>query len=424
MRTTRRVFLMGLAATTLAGCGLSGTSQEGGAVGGEIKGEITFQTWALKPKYTAYVEGVIAAFQQKYPGTTVKWIDQPADGYLTKVLADASAGSLPDVINVPPDLSFPLAKAGQLVDLDQSAAEAKKDYLDNAWTAYAIPGKPGTFGFPWYLNTGPVFYNKALFQQAGLNPDKPPTTFAELESAALTMAQKTDRKVAMLGQTPSIADFGLYGVEMMDAGGTKFTFNSAKGVELVEMYQRMYDAGGLVAEALTQNYTGSGAKFMAQQTALTPGSAYDLGKFKTDAPSLYANIGITKPITNTGKANMFVHGVSVPTSSKNKATALTFGRFVTNAENQLAFSKVATIFPSSRDGMKDPYFTTEDGTDEARVRVAAAKQLGDSVNYTPVQFSQQMQDSLRQQIADAMLGKKSAKQALDDSVAECDRLLG
>src|SRR3954468_11939371 len=139
MRTIRRVFLMGLAAATLAGCGLSGTSQEGGAVGGEVKGEITFQTWALKPKYTGYVEGVIASFQQKYPGTTVKWIDQPADGYLTKVLADESAGSLPDVINVPPDLSFPLAKAGQLVDLDQAAAEAKKDYHDNAWTAYAIP---------------------------------------------------------------------------------------------------------------------------------------------------------------------------------------------------------------------------------------------------------------------------------------------
>jgi multiple sugar transport system substrate-binding protein len=424
MQTTRRVFLIGLAAATLAGCGLSGPTAEGGAVGGEVKGEITFQTWALKPKYTDYVNGVIAAFQQEHPGTTVKWVDQPADGYLTKVLADASAGTLPDVINVPPDLSFPLAKAGQLVNLDDAAADAKKDYLDNAWAAYAIPGKPGTFGFPWYLNTGPIFYNKALFQQAGLDPAKPPTTFQELEAAALTMAQRTDRKVAMLGQTPSIADFGLYGVEMMNADGTKFTFNSAKGVELVEMYKRMYDAGGLVAEALTQNYTGSGAKFAAQQTALTPGSAYDLGKFKTDAPSLYANIGITKPITNTGKANMFVHGVSVPTSSKNKPTALAFGRFVTNAKNQLAFSKIATIFPSTKGGLQDPYFTTEDGTDEARVRVAAAKQLGDSVNYTPVQFSQQMQDSLRQQIADAMLGKKSAQQALDDSVAECDRLLG
>ncbi|MEU0884229.1 sugar ABC transporter substrate-binding protein [Lentzea sp. NPDC005914] len=414
----RRTFLAGLVAVPVAGCGLSSNTGSGSSASGQVTGEITFQTWSLKPKYTDYVNGVIEAFQKQHQGTTVKWVDQPADGYLAKVMADASAGSLPDVINVPPDLSFPLAKAGQLVDLDQALKEAKPEYLENAWQAFEIPGKGGCYGFPWYLNTGPVFYNKALFRQAGLDPDKPPTNFKELEQQALQLAQK---KVAMLGQTPTIADFGLYGVKVFE--NDKFIFNDAKGVEFVESYKRMYDAGALVPEALTQNYTGAGAKFMAQQTALNPGSAYDLGKFKTDAPSLYANIGITTPITNTGSANMFLHGVSVPKSSKNQATALAFGRFVTNAENQVKFSKLASIFPSTTKGGDDPYFTTEDGSDEARVRVAAAKQLKTAVNYTPVQFSDQMREALLQQLADAMLGKKSAKQALDDAVAECNRLL-
>lgn len=414
----RRTFLAGLAAVPVAGCGLSGTSSTTTAGNGQVTGEITFQSWSLKPKYTDYVNGVIDAFQKQHQGTAVKWVDQPADGYLAKVMADASAGSLPDVINVPPDLSFPLAKAGQLVNLDEALKEAKPEYLGNAWQAFEIPGKGGCYGFPWYLNTGPIFYNKALFGQAGLDPDKPPTNFKELEQQALQLAQK---KVAMLGQTPSIADFGLYGVKVFE--NDKFTFNEPKGVEFVESYKRMYDAGALVPEALTANYTGAGAKFMAQQTALNSGSAYDLGKFKTDAPSLYANIGITKPITNTGSANMFLHGVSVPKSSKNQATALAFGRFVTNAENQVKFAKLASIFPSTVKGPDDPYFTTEDGTDEARVRVAAAKQLATAVNYTPVQFSDQMREALLQQLADAMLGKKSPKQALDDAVNECNRLL-
>lgn len=418
----RRTFLAGLVAlpitSSVAGCGLSSNTASNSSASGQVTGEITFQTWSLKPKYTDYVNGVIDAFQKQHQGTTVKWVDQPADGYLAKVMADASAGSLPDVINVPPDLSFPLAKAGQLVNLDESLKDAKPEYLENAWQAFEIPGKGGCYGFPWYLNTGPIFYNKALFTQAGLDPDKPPTNFKELEQQALQLAQK---KVAMLGQTPSIADFGLYGVKVFD--NDKFTFNEPKGVEFAESYKRMYDAGALIPEALTQNYTGAGAKFMAQQTALNPGSAYDLGKFKTDAPSLYANIGITKPITNTGSANMFLHGVSVPKSSRNQATALAFGRFVTNAENQVKFAKLASIFPSTSKGGDDPYFTTEDGSDEARVRVAAAKQLKTAVNYTPVQFSDQMREALLQQLADAMLGKKSAKQALDDAVAECNRLL-
>ena len=414
----RRTFLAGLAAVPVAGCGLSSNTTSNSSASGQVTGEITFQTWSLKPKYTDYVNGVVDAFQKQHQGTTVKWVDQPADGYLAKVMADASAGSLPDVINVPPDLSFPLAKAGQLVNLDETLKDAKPEYLENAWQAFEIPGKGGCYGFPWYLNTGPVFYNKALFQQAGLDPNKPPTNFKELEQQALQLAQK---KIAMLGQTPTIADFGLYGVKLFE--NDKFTFNETKGVEFVESYKRMYDAGALIPEALTQNYTGSGAKFMAQQTALSPGSAYDLGKFKTDAPSLYANIGITKPITNTGSANMFLHGVSVPKSSRNQATALAFGRFLTNAENQVKFAKLASIFPSTSKGGDDPYFTTEDGSDEARVRVAAAKQLKTAVNYTPVQFSDQMREALLQQLADAMLGKKSPKQALDDAVNECNRLL-
>ena len=135
----RRTFLAGLAAVPVAGCGLSGTSSTSAGGTGQVTGEITFQTWSLKPKYTDYVNGVIDAFQKQHQGTSVKWVDQPADGYLAKVMADASAGSLPDVINVPPDLSFPLAKAGQLVNLDESLKEAKPEYLGNAWQAFEIP---------------------------------------------------------------------------------------------------------------------------------------------------------------------------------------------------------------------------------------------------------------------------------------------
>ena len=428
---SRRGFLLGVAATTAAlgvsGCGLSGSSSDGqddtGPITGDVTGSISFQTWALKPKYTDYLNGVIAAFKKQHPGVTVNWIDQPADGYLQKVTADAAAGNLPDVVNVPPDLSYPLARKKLLVNIDQAVPGASKDYLDNSWAAYAIPGQSGSYGYPWYLNTGPTFYNKALFRQVGLDPDHPPTNYSELEADALVMAQRSDKKIAMLGLTPVIADFGLYGVTVMDSSGTKFTFNEPKGVEFVEMYKGLYNAGALIPEALTANYTGAGTKFMNQQIAWAPGSAYDLANFKTNAPSLYANVGITKTITNTGKAVMYVQGLSVSAASKNKPTALAFARFVTNADNQLAFAKLTAIFPSTKGTLDNPYFSDDGGTDEGRVRVAAAKQLATAVNYTPVQWSDQMTTLLQQKLADAMLGKTSSKQALDDTVAQCNKLL-
>jgi multiple sugar transport system substrate-binding protein len=421
----RRVLV--LAAVTvfaLSGCGLSGSDtggeKQGGPVSGEVKGEITFQTWNLREKYADYFNGVVAAFEKENPGTKVKWVDQPADGYADKLQADAAADALPDVLNTTPDLGYPLAKAGLLLDLDVATPEAKTDYLPNAWTGFAPPEGGGAFAYPWYLNTGPVFYNKDLFRKAGLDPQKPPTTYAELRTQALTMART---KIAMLGQTPGIEDFGLYGVPLMNAEGTKFTFNDAKGVELVEMYKQLYDAKALLPEALTQTYTGSGAKFMAQQVALSPGSGYDLENFRTNAPGLYRNVGITKTITNTGNANMYLQGISVAAHSKNKTTAAAFARFVTNAENQLAFAKIVTIFPSTNGTLEDPYFTKDDGTDVGRVRVAAAQQLKTAVNYTPTRLSEQMKDTLRQELANAMLGKKPARKALDDAVAKCNSLL-
>ncbi|MGO1054162.1 extracellular solute-binding protein [Crossiella sp. CA198] len=423
--------LAAMTATVLAlsGCGLGGSGQQPGnqAVTGEIKGQVSFQTWNLKSKFGDYFTGLIAEFEKQHPGTKVEWLDQPADGYADKLSADATAGTLPDIMNLSPDLAYPLYQKKLLLDLDTAVPEAKKDYLPNAWAGYVMPSPDPALrrnaSFPWYLNTGPYFYNKQLFGQNGLDPNRPPKTYDELKEQALRLASVSGGKVAMLGQTPGIEDFGLYGVPLMDEGGTRFTFNDSKGVQLIELYKAMYDAKALLPEALSATYTGAGAKFLAQQIALSSGSAYDLQKFRTDAPGLYANIGITEPMSNTGKANMYLQGLSIAAQSKNKPTAIAFARFVTNAKNQLAFAKIVTVFPSTAGTLDDGFFTAEDGTDVGRVRVAAAKQLANAVNYTPVQLSDQMKTILRNEIANAMLGKQSAKQALDNAVAQSDKLL-
>ncbi|CAM5548703.1 Sugar ABC transporter substrate-binding protein OS=Streptomyces rimosus subsp. rimosus (strain ATCC / DSM 40260 / JCM 4667 / NRRL 2234) OX=1265868 GN=SRIM_016830 PE=4 SV=1 [Streptomyces rimosus subsp. rimosus] len=41
----------------------------------------------LKPNFTAYVQGVIDAFEKKYPDVKVTWEDVPGDGYNEKLVA-------------------------------------------------------------------------------------------------------------------------------------------------------------------------------------------------------------------------------------------------------------------------------------------------------------------------------------------------
>lgn len=428
VRISRRTLATAVAVAALlplSACGSGNDDSSSGDASGKIQGNITFQTWNLRANFKPYFEGVIADFEHKYPGTHVKWVDQPAEGYADKLSAEAAGGTLPDVVNVSPDLAAPLAKAGLALNLDKdkTAAKYKSEYLPGAWSSTDIPGLPGTWAFPWYLNTGPLFYNKALFKEAGLNPDQPPKTYAELFKDGLQIAKKTDGKVATLANVPAIEDFGRYGVQLMNKEGTGFAFNDAKGVELLTKYKELYDAKALDPQALTATPESSGRKFLTGAVAMNPGSALDLKNFKTQAPTLYKNIGITDQITSTGHVNMYVQNVMVNAQSKQKPAAVAFAHFVTDAKNQMAFAKQVAIFPSTAGSLNDPYFTKEDGTDETRVRVAAAKSLKTAVNYTPVLFSDQMKTALQQEVAKALQGKESPKQALDNAVKACDQLL-
>ena len=85
---TRFAALAAVSLLTLTACGVGGAdvsdTDASSAAEGEITGEITFQTWNLKASFQDYFEGVIADFEEEYPGTSVEWIDQPADGYADK----------------------------------------------------------------------------------------------------------------------------------------------------------------------------------------------------------------------------------------------------------------------------------------------------------------------------------------------------
>ncbi|MFF3749014.1 ABC transporter substrate-binding protein [Streptomyces sp. NPDC002018] len=428
MRISRRAVAVAAVLATvlpLSACGGGTDAEESSDASGAVKGQISFQTWNLQANFKDYFNGVIRDFEKKYPDTKVRWVDRPAEGYADKLSADAAGGTLPDVVNISPDLVAPLAKAGLALDLDQdrTAAGYRGEYLPGAWQSHQIPGMEGTYGFPWYLNTGPMFYNKRLFEEAGLDPAKPPTTYDQVFEDGLKLAKQSGGKIATLAQVPTIEDFGRYGVQLMNKAGTAFAFNDAKGVELLTRYKELFDAKALDPQALTATPETSGAKFLTESVAMNPGSALDLENFKKQAPTLYKNIGITDQVTSTGKVNMYVMGVMVNSRTKEKPAAVAFAHFVTDATRQMSFAKQVAIFPSTKGSLDDPYFTEEDGTDETRVRVAAAKSLKNAVNYTPVLFSEQMKTELRNQVAKALQGKQSPQEALDRAVEACDKLL-
>lgn len=200
-RMTRIVPLVAVAALALTACSGGG----GGAAddaSGEVTGTVKFQSWSLKNEtFSPYFEALFASFE-KETGVKVEWLDQPGDGYQEKVLSQANSNTLPDVINLPPDIAFPLAKAGVLLDVAAADPSLAATYVPGAWEAYSYPGVTGTFGVPWYLGTDLSWWNGTELKKYDVDTDKLPTTNEQLIELAKTVGTALEGSRLLHGGLP------------------------------------------------------------------------------------------------------------------------------------------------------------------------------------------------------------------------------
>lgn len=418
---------------SVSGCGLGGGGDDSEPTApedlGEVTGEISFATLQLKPTFTDYIEGVIADFEEQYPGTSVEWIDIPFEGAQEKVAADAAAGTLPDVVNLNPNFAQPLEKEGVFMALDEVAGDVADGYVPGAWEAFQVPGTDGSYGFPWYLTSEVTMYNTEQFEEAGLDPAEPPATFEELYADAEQLSEAGDGDFYGLHpalENKFITDLAKLGVPLLSEDLTEWTFNTPEAVEYVENLTRLYQDGVMPRDSVTQDHAKEIEAYQAGQIALFPSGPNFLELVAENAPDIAEKTGVGPQITGpNGVANMAVMGLLVPETSENKATALEFAKFMTNAENQLAFSKIVTVLPSVSDALEDPYFTDDsDGTVESQARRISAEQIAEAENLVPVQFDDRVKAAVIAQIQLAMTGDISAEEALDKAVEDANAITG
>lgn len=392
-----------VATALLAGCS-GGSPGEGSDPEGEVTGAIRFQTWSLTPTYAEYLNGVIADFEEANPGTSVELVDQPGDGYSEKVLSQASTNTLPDVVNLPPDFALPLAQQDMLYDVSQST-DMESTYFEGSVDAFRFDGVEGVYGYPWYLGTDVNYWNAEQLDACGLDSTAPPATTDELFEQASTMAQACPESY-LISRVPGVGDFTLEGIDILNEDGTEFVFNTPEAAAIVDRYAEAYANGEMPPTVLNADYLGNSQLFTQGKVAWTTGGATAIADFEENNPSLKGNVAIS-PALNISP--LYVQGVSVSASSENLATAIAFGEFVTDAENQNEFAHIANVFPSTQGSDADPYFTEDDGTPSAKARVTGFESLQTAQVLTPYSVNGAMNDYLAQQIALAIRGDISGQ---------------
>lgn len=203
MMPSKIKFVLALAVAAMTVSYLTGCSNGSSGSSGPV--DVTL--WARQGDNA--IAGEIKAFNKAHSDIQVKLSPIDDTDYLTKLSNAIRAHSAPDLLDFDVINAPLLSTQGQLLDVT-SKAKALPDYntLEKAGiTAGSLNGK--TYSLPLAVNDSQMFWNKALFKEAGLDPIKAPANLAEI----MTDAQK----IKALGKK------GVYGFSTIGGVGLSFT---------------------------------------------------------------------------------------------------------------------------------------------------------------------------------------------------------
>lgn len=243
----KRVLALVLAlclALSLAACGGGNSTSEpaaggsGSQGGGELTEEVTikFANYALlEAGYTEFWEGVKAGFEEKYPNITIEWVTAPYGEILNQVINMAGGGDKVDLVFGESGWIPALEDAGLSVPVtDVMGEEYMADFYPSVLDGCKIGDE--VYGLPMYISPFILYYNTDLFEQAGLDPNTPPTTYDEMLTMAesLSKLKTTDgNPVYAFGQTTAsvaVSGSALNGM-IFNFGGTVLAEDGSLSVD-------------------------------------------------------------------------------------------------------------------------------------------------------------------------------------------------
>ncbi|KWX75244.1 sugar ABC transporter substrate-binding protein [Paenibacillus riograndensis] len=438
MRTNRPFFILSLfvvlaLSMLLAGCGGNGnpaapanTANATGAPAEQTDSSqaepVTLEFWtiALQPTFNDYFNDLIAKYEESHPGVTVEWKDYPYDAISQRLLTSTASGKSPDVVNLNTEFASQLGSKGALLNLTEYLTdEERNSYFEGIYNSTVINGK--AYSLPWYTGTEVLFMNKKLVEKAGLDPANPPKTREEL----IEWARQIHKQTGAAGYAQQLVSklFPIDGISILNEDKTAAAFNTPEAEAMISQMRDLMKEGVVLKE--DADFKKQIQYFSGQQVAFQLSGPTFINFIKTSAPDVYANtIAVQLP---TGKANLRLSNsmdLVVPQKSKNPEQAVEFAAFVTNADNQTAFSKVANTLPSSKASIQDPFFTESDGTLEAEAKVVSSQSLDKATDYmVGVPNASDINSAIARGFQEILLNGADIKQTLDAVEKEVNRII-
>ena len=266
----------------------------------------------------------------------------PTDEYVGVVGNAATANELPDLFSA--DVVFMPNWTSQGLFLDITDRIDGLPGIENVGDAHIVASswEGKKYGLPFIIDLSVWMYNRDLFEQAGLDPDAPPTTLAGFADAA--------RAVQALGIDGT---YGTYfggncggcnvftwwpiiwaeGGDVMNAEGTEATLNTDVAKEIYSTFGALWDEGVINPESIQEAGPTWTQPFPAGKVGIMPMPA----SLQESEGMPLDNLGVTAIAGTTKGESTFVGGDSIGLSkdSENPEAAWNFITWMLGDYNQV-----------------------------------------------------------------------------------------
>ncbi|MFC1703495.1 ABC transporter substrate-binding protein [Candidatus Omnitrophota bacterium] len=339
-------------------------------------GEKTLTAWHwMTDRDEAFQE--LAKQYEEQTGIKVNFeLFAPSDIYTQKVRAAAQGMNLPDIYGIlaeKRDFSS-FIKAGHVLELtpymEEAEYEWQKTFFPKALevnrfepdNSYGI--NPGIYGVPLDVVTIQMVYNKKLFSELGLDPERPPQTFGEL----LDIGKKI-KAAKMLGLVSGWGE-----IWMIDCFANNYAFNimgrdkvlaTIRGevsytdpdwVRVLELFQQMQEAGVLAGGLVTMINKVAEQHFANDRAVFGFNGSWCVNVFKGMNPGL--EYGAMLPPKASDEYPRSIWGGAgssfmVNARSRNIDEVIKFLKWLTGKDQQAFLAQATNNLPSNRESLSE-----------------------------------------------------------------------
>lgn len=392
--------------------------------------EITFMAWGA-PEELAVWQQIADEFQAANPNISVKMDVSEWDSYWTKLDTLFAGGTPPDVFAMDAPMFLDWQSRGVLLNL-QPYIDATPGFLDGFYeqplSGYKLP--EGYYGMPRDFQTIVMYYNKDMFDAAGVEYLKEGWTWEDLREMAkmLTVDKDGDGKTDQYGYSCDLWDMELcwgeaiwaYGGDVINADYTKTLIGEPKAREAWELFYDMMFVDKSMPDTIAAGEYGYDL-FQAGVVALWPHGHWSMPgykdvEFQWDVAPMPA--GPAGQATSVNSA-----GFVIAKDSKNPDAAWEFVKFALSQTGQTRLTELGFAIPVLKSVAESPVFLEQD----MNGRAINQKVFLDSLEYAhlkPIfrgytEWSSAIGDGM----ADIWAGEAELDATLDEAVADADGVL-